>query len=244
MRRAAVIALAAGAALAGPPAAASAASVQVQVVGRTRVLRGPTTVRLTDKRRVDVGSRRCTVSGATPLAVLARARLTVRLKDYGACGSSTRDAAGLFVRRVGPDRNRGRDGWVYKVGRRAGTAGAADPGGSFGDGRRLRDGQRVTWFWCVLSASDSCQRTLEVTPARSSVAPGEPLPVTVRGYDDAGHGVVVEGATVSLESATATTGPDGRAIVTTPADAAAGPLRLTARRDGLVPAFAREVTVR
>ena len=77
-------------------------------------------------------------------------------RDFGACSASPRDAAGLLVTRIGPDRNRGQRGWVYKVGRRR-PAGAGDPGGAFGNGR-LRGGQRVIWFYCVRAAD--CQRTL------------------------------------------------------------------------------------
>ena len=68
---------------------------------------------------------------------------------------------------IGADLNRGQNGWVYKVGRRAATAGAADPTGAFGNGR-LRRGQRVTWFYCRLRAG-GCQRTLEL---RLSAEPG------------------------------------------------------------------------
>ena len=91
---------------------------------------------------------------------------------------------------IGSDRNRGQRGWVYKVGRRAATAGAGDTGGPFGRGR-LRRGQRVTWFYCVRAAD--CQRTLEVEA--SPTAGG--IVATVRGYDDAGDGVPIEGAAVS-----------------------------------------------
>ena len=93
---------------------------------------------------------------------------------------------GLYVAKVGREREEGRGGWVYKVGRRAGTAGAADPAGSFGTGRLLRHGQRVTWFWCELQASGSCQRTLEARPDRRAVRPGEALRVTARRRDGCG----------------------------------------------------------
>jgi hypothetical protein len=127
------------------------------------------------------------------------------------------------------------------VGPGAGRAGAAAGSGSFGTGRRLRAGDRVTWFWCVLSRTGSCQRTLVAIPATRRVAPGAALTVTVRGYDDAGHGVPVGGATVRLGSATATTAANGRATLTAPA--AAGRARLTATRAGLVRSFPEEVVV-
>ena len=105
----------------------------------------------------------------------------------------------------------------------------------------MRNGQRVTWFWCTLESSGSCQRTLEVRPDRTTAAPGETLTVTVRGYDDFGRGVPVEGATVRLGSATAVTGAAGTATLTVPAQP--GDLALEAERDGMVPAFPAEVAV-
>ena len=137
---------------------------------------------------VRVGGRRCAVGERTPLAALVRSRPgPLRLRDFGACSSRARDAAGLLVTGIGPDRNRGQRGWVYKVGRRAATAGAGDTGGPFGRGR-LRARQRVTWFYCVRAAD--CQRTLAVSakPATGGIV------ATVRGYDDDGDGVPVEGA--------------------------------------------------
>jgi hypothetical protein len=236
MRRLLLIGVAALAAAA--PAPAVAAQVEVMVVGRERVLRAPTDVRLKE-RTVKVAGRRCRVGAATPLSVLAATRLRLAIRDYGRCGRNPRAASGLYVRAVAREGERGRGGWVYKVGRKAGTTAAADPSGPFGTGRRLRDGQRVTWFWCV-EASD-CQRTLEVRADRASAAPGETLVATVRGYDDLGKGVPVKGATVRLGSASATTGADGTAGLVVPA--ASGRLELEAERAGLVPAFPAEVRV-
>ena len=167
------------------PAPAGAASVQLMVVGKTRVLREAGPVRL-KARSVRVGGRRCAVGRATPLSVLAGTRLKLRLRDYGACGRSARDAGSLYVRAVAGERARGAAGWVYKVGRRAGTTGAADPSGPFGRGR-LKRGARVLWFWCAQTGGEACQRTLEVSSA-GSVAAGGMLAVTVRGYDDNGDG--------------------------------------------------------
>jgi len=187
---------------------------------------------------VKVGGRRCTVARGTPLAALASLGLPLKLRDYGACGRRTRDAGALFVTRIGSERNRGSDGWVYKVGRRAGTAGAGDPAGPFGTGRRLRGGDRLLWFWCDMQRSGGCQRTLEAVPDRTTAAPGETVRVTVRGYDDAGRGVLVPGATVRLGSTSALTGADG--VATVPVTAS-GRLELSATAPGTVPAFPREV---
>jgi hypothetical protein len=239
MRRALAIVLVTAAGAASGAAPAGAATVQAVVVGKDKVLRAPRAVTLRN-RTVRVGSKRCAVARDTPLAALLGTGLRVRLRDYGSCGRHTRDSGSLFVTQVGSDRNRGRNGWVYKVGRKAGTAGAADPAGPFGSGG-LRAGDQVTWFWCVLGASDSCQRTLEVVPGSSSAAAGSALKVTVRGYDDNGRGVNVAGATVTLGSATATTAADGTATLTVPA--ARGRLRLTATKADMVDAFPRQVAV-
>ena len=204
------------------------------VVGKERVLRAPADARL-KVRKVKVAGRRCRVAAATPLSVLVATGLRLGLRDYGHCGRRPRDAAGLYVARVRDEREKGRGGWVYKVGRRTPSIGAADPL------NRLRGGQRVTWFWCEQDDAGGCQRTLEARPERTAAAPGESLRVTVRGYDDLGRGAAVEGATVTLGSATAVSGADGVAVLTVPAEA--GEHALEAARDGLVRAFPVEVTI-
>jgi hypothetical protein len=222
------------------PAPAEAASVRVMVAGKERVLQGARTVRL-KAHAVRIGGHRCAVGTATPLAALLGTGARVRVRDdYASCGRNPRDSGGLFVTRVGPDANRGRNGWAYKVGTRAGTAGAADPRGPFGSGP-LRGGRDVLWFWCVLSRAESCQRTLAVS-APAAVAPGDPLRVRVRGYDDRGRGVPVAGAAVRAGGASATTGADGTATLTAPA--ARGRMAVRATRAGLVPSFPRPVAVR
>jgi hypothetical protein len=217
------------------PASAQAAEVEVMVVGKERVLRAPSEVRM-KVRSVKVAGRRCRVGAATPLSALIATRLRLGLRDYGRCGRRPRDAAGLYVTKVRNEREKGRGGWVYKVGRHAPSTGAADL-----SGKRLRHGQRVTWFWCRQDSSGGCQRTLEARPERTTAAPGETLRVTVRGYDDYGRGTAVEGATVTLGSAAAVSGADGVAVLTVPADP--GEHRVSATRDGMVRAFPVEVTV-
>ena len=233
MRRAVLIAVLVAVAV---PAPASAARVDVMVVGKERVLRAPTQVKL-KIRTARVDGRRCRIGAATPLSVLIGTGLPLGLRDYGHCGRRPRDAAGLYVTRVKREREKGRGGWVYKVGRRTPSVGAADL-----SGRRLRDGRRVTWFWCEQDLSGGCQRTLEAKPDRTTAAPGETLSVTVRGYDDQGRGIAVEGATVTLGSASAVSDAAGVAVLTVPAESGDRPLE--AERDGLVPAFPVEVTVR
>ncbi|HET8821644.1 MAG TPA: hypothetical protein VFM57_08865 [Thermoleophilaceae bacterium] len=187
----------------------------------------------TGAARVTVGRRRCTVGDATALAGLARSRVgRLRIRDFGACSSRPRDASGLIVTGIRDDRNRGQRGWVYKVGRRAATAGAADMGGPFGRGG-LRARQRITWFYCVRGGD--CQRTLAV---RATAVSGGIL-ATVRGYDDAGEGVPVEGASVTASGVTGVTRADGTVELALPP----GTHRVVARKDGLVRSFAERVEV-
>jgi hypothetical protein len=228
MRRLVLIAVALAAAA---PAPAAASEVELMVVGKQRVLRDAAEVRLKE-RKVKVGRRTCRVGAKTPLSALASTRLKLGIRDYGRCGRRPRDAVGLYVTTVAGERERGRGGWVYKIGRRTPSIGAADVSG------RLRDGDRVVWFWCEQDDTGGCQRSLEARPDRTSALPGETLRVTVRGYDDNGKGVLVEGATVSLGSATALTGADGVANLTVVEGGA-----LEAFKDGLVRAFPTEVTV-
>ena len=61
----------------------------------------------------------------------------------------------------------------------------------------------------------------------------------VRGYDDGGHGIPIEGATVSAGGQMGVTGADGRVQLVLPA----GTYRLVARKDGLVRSFAERVEV-
>jgi len=214
-----------------PARAAAAPRVQQMVAFRDghaltkRVSTAATTLK--------VSGRRCATGKGTALAALARSHVgRLRLRDFGACSSRPADAGGLLVTGIGADRNRGERGWVYKVGRRAATAGAGDPAGPFGHGR-LRARQRVTWFYCV-RATD-CQRTLEV---RAKPTAGG-IVATVRGYDDAGDGVPIEGARVSAGAVSGLTTADGRVQLAL----ASGTHRLVARKDGLVRSFTELVEV-
>jgi hypothetical protein len=220
-------------AVASPPATATAAAPRIKqlVVFRSGEAVQRTTG--TGQATVTVAGRRCAAGDGTALAALVRSRPgQLRLRDFGACSMRPRDSAGLLVTGIRSDRNRGQRGWVYKVGRRAATAGAGDMGGPFGDGR-LRAGQRVTWFYCVRAAN--CQRTLELrtTPMAGGIV------ATVRGYDDAGDGVPIEDATVSGSAVTGLTSADGRVQMVLPP----GTHRLVARKDGLVRSFTERVEV-
>ena len=224
-------ALVAAGAVAAPTASAAAPTVKQLVVFRS----GAAVQKTTGSRAttVEVRGRRCAVAGGTALAALKRSRVgRLRIRDFGACSSRPRDAGGLIVTGIRSDRNRGQRGWVYKVGPRAATAGAADPGGPFGGGR-LRFGQRVTWFYCVRAGD--CQRTLAV----SATPTADGIEATVRGYDDVGEGILVQGATVRASGVTGVTGADGTVRLALPP----GTHRLVARKPGLVRSFTERVEV-
>jgi hypothetical protein len=188
------------------PSASAASRVHQMVVFRDGTARvsQPSMAQTT----VKVGHRRCAVPAATPLAALVRSGVgPLSLRDYGSCSKRPADAGSLFVAAIGPDRNKGSDGWVYKAGNVLGTAGAADPAGPLGRGR-LRAGTRVTWFWCHVTTGDrGCPHTLGVSVTTSSGA----FVVRVRQYDDRGKGAAASAATVHAGDATATTGADGTA---------------------------------
>jgi hypothetical protein len=232
---AAGLAAAALAVAAAPAGAATYPKIEQLVVYRDGIAlqRSATAKRVT----VKIGSRSCAVPAATALAALVRIDPpNLRLRDYGSCSRKAADAAGLFVRRIGPNANKGFDGWVYKVGQRIATTGAADPSGPFGNGR-LKDGRRVTWFYCRLDQETrNCQRTLALKAA--ATGPGE-VTVTVRSYDDRGKSVPAAGATVTAGDVTATAGDDGRAVLTLPP----GKHRVHATRTGEIRSFAEEVQV-
>ncbi|MEA2276622.1 MAG: hypothetical protein QOC78_1582 [Solirubrobacteraceae bacterium] len=216
-----------------PAAHAAAPKVDLLVAFRdgsakqARVTASATTAKL--------GARRCAVGQGTPLAALLRARIgPIKLKDYGSCSRRPADAAGLYVRSIRADRARGSDGWVYKVGTKTASAGAADPSGPFGRGRLRRDAI-VTWFYCHMNASTgSCQRTLL---SEAQDLGGGMLGVTVRAFDDRGRARPAAGATVHAGDVTGTTGDDGVARFAVPP----GKAFVYAELKGAVRSFGRTV---
>ena len=112
--------LAAGLLAVVAPAPAGAATVELMVVGKQRVLREAAPVKL--------ASRSLRVARAALRGRRARRRCRCSRARGCACGSRTtgravarpRDAGALYVTQIGPDRRRGPAGWVYKVGRRGG----------------------------------------------------------------------------------------------------------------------------
>jgi hypothetical protein len=156
---------------------------------------------------VKVKGRRCAVAADTPLAALVHSGIgPLALRDFGSCSRRPADGGSLFVAGIGPDRNRGSDGWVYKAGNVLGTAGAADPAGPLGRGR-LRPGARVTWFWCHVTARDKgCPHTLAVATLASGAGT---LKLLVHHYDDHGKVAKAAGAHVHAGGRTASAGSDG-----------------------------------
>lgn len=231
-----VAVLAAGAHGADPAAAAAKGSPQIDqmVVFRSGAVveSKPRAKRTT----VKIGGRRCGVAAATALAALARSKPgPVGYHDYGDCSSRPADSSGLFVKSIRGEVNRAQDGWVYKVGRKLATAGAADPAGPFGSGR-LKPGADVVWFYCRQLSAGSCQRSLEL---ETEFADGR-LTVSVRGYDDAGEESKVAGATVHAGARTATTDGSGRATLTL----RRGRHDVYASKRGTIRSFAKRVTIK
>jgi hypothetical protein len=237
VRRACLAIATAAGLVAAAPASAAAPVVDQMVVfkdGSAQV----GTVRAT-ATRVKVGGKRCAVPAGTPLAALVRGKVgTLRFKDYGSCGRKAVDSGGLYVSAINRDVARAEDGWVYKVGNKAGPAGAADPSGPFGRGP-LRSRQRVTWFWCDQQPDvEGCQLTLEMKVTSTAEHSAS---VRVRGYDNAGKGMNIEGATIlSGDVELGTTDATGAAAFAL----APGAHTLDAVKPGLVRAFPVEVTVR
>src|SRR5215212_2268695 len=242
--RAGIAVAAAALAAVATPASATTPRVDVMVVGKSSLLQAPTTV-AARATKVRVGRRSCTVATGTPLGALAAVRRAggppYHVRDFGSCSRRAADAGGLFVDRIGSERNAGSDGWVYKVGRKAGTTSAADPSGPFGTGRRLRTGQQVLWHWCTLGSAERCPPTLSTVLDASRVTPGAPVRATVTAYDDDGHGTLAAGATIALGGATATAGPDGSATLAAPA--APGSYEVTATASGDVTGFPAKLEV-
>jgi hypothetical protein len=220
------------------PASAEAASPTIEqiVVAKSGSAKQKRVV--ADSAVARVAGKRCAVAAGTPLAALIRSGVgPLRLHDYGSCSNRPADAADLYVRAIAGDRARGQNGWVYKVGNKVGTAGAGDPRGPFGRGR-LREGQRVMWFYCRLSArTGACQRTLGV---KASAEGGGTLRVTVRAYNDRGRSKLRSGATVHAGDTTAKTGSDGTASFQLPA----GRTKVWASAKGVVRSFEEAVEVR
>ncbi len=220
-------------------------SVQTMIVGTGGAVLARARTVTASASSVRVGGRSCAVAAGTPLAVLAALRSMggpgFAQRDNGPCGASARNSAELFVDSLAGEANSGQDGWEYMVDGVSGSTGAADPSGAFGNGRLLSAGERVLWFWCDAQGA-GCQRTLEVSVPRSSVAAGGELTVAVTGFDNEGRGVPVAGAIVTLGSDFASTGAGGRATLIAPS--AAGRYAVSAARRGLVPSFPETIVVR
>lgn len=163
------------------------------------------------------------------------------IRDYGHCGGSPANSAELFVYSLGGERNRGQNGWEYKVDGASGTTGAGDPSGPAGNGRRLSSGEQVLWFWCT-AHSGGCERSLEVRSSTATVARRSALAVTVVARDNEGRSVPVPDAIVTLGTDFASTGAGGRATLFAPSSP--GRYQVSATGRGLVPSFPETIVVR
>jgi hypothetical protein len=226
---------AAAAALAVAAPAAAAPTVHQLVVFRSGSFKQKT-VRAKEAH-VRVGHKRCAVAAGTPLAALVTSRVAkIGLHDFGSCSSRARDGSGLFVRKLGPDANADQNGWVYKVGHKGGSAGAADPSGPFGHGR-LRSGADVLWFYCRMQPSGSCQRTLSLDKVNAQT--GGVL-VQAGAYNDQGRRIPAVRVTVHVDSATGVTDSSGTVRIAAPA----GRHKVWADGGGYVRSFNTTVEVR
>jgi hypothetical protein len=230
-----------------PTARVSAAgpSVQSMIVGNGGSILSRARAVGASAATVHVGRKACAVAAGTPLAVLAAMRRGggpgFALRDYGRCGSSPLNSGQLFIYSLGGESNRGQSGWEYKVDHVSGSTGAGDPSGPRGDGRRLRQGARVLWFWCNAFAG-GCQRTLDIVPSATTISPGALLHVIVSGYDNEGRGAPIVGAIATLGSDFASTGAGGTAALIAPGTP--GRYALSAGRPGLVTSFPETIVVR
>ncbi len=98
----------------------------------------------------------------------------------------------LFVRSIRGDRNRGQDGWIYKVGRRLGTRGRRRPRGAVRPRTAAHGAARHLVLLPLTRGELPAHAGAEGHAARRRL-----VTVIVRGYDDNGRGVTVPGATVS-----------------------------------------------
>jgi hypothetical protein len=78
---------------------------------------------------------------------------------------------------------------------------------------------------------EGCQRTLELKV--TGTEPGGIVNVAVRGYDNSGKGVPVDGATVTAAGVSATTDANGNATLTLPF----GRQAVVATKDGMVRSY-------
>jgi hypothetical protein len=208
-----------------PVAEAAGPRVRAMVVGKSgSVMAGVKSVRLDAFR-----DGRCRIGEGLPLGVLHHLRVSFRAR--GGCESR-------YVFQIGRSRAAGRQGWVYKVGTRSGTASATDPSGPFGSGR-IRSGSEVVWFWCRRALR--CQRTLRISGPRRVRSRGR-LRMRIRGYDDFGRSRPIRGVGVTVAGRFARTNRRGYATFRMPPRR--GVYRMRASKRGLVPAFPVGIRVR
>ena len=224
---------------------AAAPVVQAMVVGRGGTVLARARAIAAPAADVRVAGRTCTIASGTPLAALISLRHAggpgFSLRDYGRCGGAATNSGELYVSSLGGQAGSAQNGWEYKVNGASGSTGAGDASGPMGDGRRLRSGARVLWFWCQASAG-GCQRTLEVSAPRGPLRPGSAVPAQVYAYDNEGRRQAAAVAIVTLGTDFASADASGRASIIAPSTP--GRYQVSASRTGLVPSFPQAIVVR
>lgn len=117
---------------------------------------------------------------------------------------------GLQVVAIGPDTSAGAVGWQFKVNHVAPQVGA--------DQTRLAAGDQVLWYFGGFAGA----RDLEATPSADALRRGTSFTVDVVSYDERGAASPAAGATVAYGAATATTDAAGRATFIAQGDGVQG----------------------
>jgi len=215
----------------------SGPKVEVMIVGKQgKLLSAPRTVKA-KSATVKASGRRCLVGASTPLAALVPASkaLSLSVKDFGSCSrDNAADAAQLFVNSIGGNRNRGADGWVYKLRNKIPSLGGGDPLA------RVRQNDRLVWLYCVHDKAGHCPPTLQVAaPARAPA--GGQVEVFASKVDDAGRKTPAPGARLRMGKQVAVTGAGGSAIMVVPTTP--GKVAVEATANDAIASFPRTISV-
>jgi hypothetical protein len=181
-RRLHIAAAAAAIALLAPGAGtAGAVELDLRVEAPTRTVFGGTVVPATGTLRDAAGNshttRKETVLGGLVKAK-RRAGFPVVLDWFDCCGGGWN---GFFVRSIAGLAGDESHFWALKVGHRLASLGA----GSI----PARAGDRALLYYATFDPdTGATQRTLGIAASDRTVAPGDPVTITVRSFDDAGEG--------------------------------------------------------
>lgn len=219
LKRAAIVACAIAASVAGPAAAATVpAELRVEAAGAQDLTHGwtyfsDTTTLAADKGAGCNGSgRRHTLQGPTALGILEYAR---RHNDrLDPLRVSDQFEFGLLVCGIGDFASAATRFWTYKVNHVAPEVAAEQ--------YTLKPGDRVLWTFQDTETGENTGNELELV-APGTVEPGEPFEVTVNQYDFAG----AKSPAVGAEVAGVVTDDQGEATITLAAGEPTAILRAT-----------------